>query len=394
MKQRLLFVIDSLNVGGAEKSLLTLLSVLDYRRFEADVQLFGYGGALEAMLPKEAHLLPPLPLTRFLHLPRWRQIATLRLSRLAAGWRYSRSVSRPGLNHADRARLYLECFAKHIADDATAYDAAIAYGQNLPTLHVADKVKAKKKFAWVNVSYNPAGENVSYYAARYALVDNVVTVSPSAKAAFLKTFPQFSEKTVVIRDMLDDATIEHLSTANCSTHLATDKPALLTMARLKIEQKGYDISLEACRLLKERGLSFRWYALGEGPARAEMERYIRAHHLEDCFILLGAFPNPYPILRQCRLYVQTSRYEGFGLSIAEARILNKPVVTTEFDAVYAQMVPGENGLVVPQDPVAVADAVERLLSDADLYLHIVGYLKQEKKGNTEEIEKFYNLLQE
>ena len=110
-------------------------------------------------------------------------------------------------------------------------------------------------------------------------------------------------------------------------------------------------------------------------------------------MFLGVTPNPYPYFKNCTLYVQTSRHEGYGLSIAEARLLNRPVVTTEFDAVWAQMVQGENGLVVPQDPVAVADAIERLLNDHLLYNHIVAYQQQEKKGNIEEIEKFYQLIE-
>lgn len=65
---------------------------------------------------------------------------------------------------------------------------------------------------------------------------------------------------------------------------------------------------------------------------------------------------------------------------AEARIFNKPVVTTEFEAVWQQLVQGKNGLVVPQDHVAVADAIERLLTDKPLYDSIVACLEQEKKG--------------
>lgn len=124
-----------------------------------------------------------------------------------------------------------------------------------------------------------------------------------------------------------------------------------------------------------------------------MEKYIAENHLEDTFILLGTTPNPYPYIKDATLYVQTSRHEGYGLSIAEARILNTPVVTTEFDAVYNQMVHGKNGLVVPQDPTAVADAVEQLLTDKEAYNSIVAYQQQEKKGNSEEIEKFYVLVQ-
>jgi glycosyltransferase involved in cell wall biosynthesis len=123
-----------------------------------------------------------------------------------------------------------------------------------------------------------------------------------------------------------------------------------------------------------------------------MEAFIEQHQLQDHFFLLGTTPNPYPYFKACDIYVQTSRFEGFGLSIAEARLLNRPVVTTEFEAVYNQMIPGENGLVTAIDPHAVADAIERLLSDRKLYDHIVSFQQQEKKGNPEEINKFYALI--
>lgn len=390
-KKHLLFVIDSLGVGGAEKSLLTFLSVLDYSRFDVDLQLFGYGGILEQYLPKEVKLLPPLTLTR--RLQRYPFYLLYNTTLLWSRIRFSVSIKKKGLRPQDITRLFWKNFSNHI-DFTKEYDVSIAYGQNLPSVYVSQRTLAKKKLAWVNGEYAPTGFNFSFYKSCYQQIDNIVTVSQSANIKLLETYPDFQPKTTVIMDMVDGRVIEQMSMAECGIKIEKDVPFLLTMARLNKPQKGYDMALETCRILKERGVNFRWYALGEGPYRSEMEQYIKEHKLEDTFILLGALPNPYPILRQCTLYVQTSRHEGFGLSIAEARILNKPVVTTEFDAVYAQMVPGENGLVVPQDPVAVADAVERLLSDADLYQHIVGYLKQEKKGNTEEIEKFYNLLQE
>ena len=116
------------------------------------------------------------------------------------------------------------------------------------------------------------------------------------------------------------------------------------------------------------------------------------HHLEDVFIFLGTTSNPYPYIKDCSIYVQTSRHEGYGLSIAEARILNRPVVTTEFDSVWNQMVNGKNGIVVPIDSVAVADAIQRLLDDRQLYNSIMAFQMQEKKGNTEKISSFYQLI--
>ena len=60
-KKKLLFVIDSLGIGGAEKSLVTLLNLMDYTQCEVHLQTFASGGEFEQLLPKEVCLLPPLP---------------------------------------------------------------------------------------------------------------------------------------------------------------------------------------------------------------------------------------------------------------------------------------------------------------------------------------------
>ena len=75
-------------------------------------------------------------------------------------------------------------------------------------------------------------------------------------------------------------------------------------------------------------------------------------------------------------------------------MLNKPVVTTCFDAVYSQMVQGKNGLVMEMNSASIAEGVERLIREPQLKLAIIDYLKQEKKGNVEEIKRFYDLLKE
>ena len=87
---------------------------------------------------------------------------------------------------------------------------------------------------------------------------------------------------------------------------------------------------------------------------------------------------------------QTSKFEGYGLAIAEARMLNKPVVTTCFDAVYNQMIQEKNGLVTDMNGASIADGIERLIQHPNLKSEIIEYLKKEKKGNVEEIKRFYD----
>ena len=386
-KKKLLFVIDSLNCAGAEKSLVTLLSLIDYTKYSVDLQLFSYGGEFEVFLPKEVNLLEPLAYTKYLEgkLP-------FTFKQFCSRIKYSISLRLCPNTHAAKARMYWKHISPCIEINPNQYDCAIAYAQCIPTFYVIDKVNAKKKLGWVNCIFHLEGIEKAYQERFYQSLDYIVTVSDSSYQHFTQVYPALKDKMEIIKDIVNPQFIEEMANFESSLMKEKETTKLLTVARLNKPQKGYDISLEACKLLKERGLDFKWYAIGRGEYRDEMIQFIEENHLQDTFILLGTTPNPYPTIKDCTLYVQTSRHEGFGLSIAEARILNRPVVTTEFDAVYNQMVQGKNGIVVPQDPIAVADAIERVLKDKELYDSIVAYQKQEKKGNTEEIEKFYELI--
>lgn len=393
-KRKILFVIESLGAAGAEKSLVTFLSVLDKTKYEIDLQLFSYGGEFERYLPSEVNLLSPLEYTQFANKSIIKQFIAFDIKKLFARWHFSFSIRKKNLFHKDRARLFWRDVSSCIPETSQRYDIAVAYAQDLPTLYVVDKVHADNKFAWVNVRYTPEGVNYDYYKHYYSQINHIIAVSQSAYEEFAEVYPCYKDKMIVIKDMLDADLINKLSIEKQEIEYDEGIPALLTVARLNKPQKGYDICLEACRTLKDRNIKFKWYAIGCGDYLAEMELFIAKHHIEDYFVFLGTTPNPYPYIKNCTLYVQTSRHEGFGLSIAEARILNRPVVTTEFDAVWNQMVQGENGLVVSQDPVAVADAIEKLLYDKNLYNKIISYQKKEKKGNTEEIDIFYKLVDE
>lgn len=393
MKKKSLFiVIESLIAAGAEKSLISFLSVLDYSRFEVDLQLFRYGGEFERYIPKEVHLLQPFDYTKFLEKGFLSQLTSFEFKKIWARLMYSLSIRKGTTFHMDKARLYYKYVFPCLSKNTKRYDVAIGYAQGLPTFYVAEKVDADVRLSWVNVSYQLSGINREFQRQFYNKIDHIILVSDSAYEVFKTVYPEFILKMSVIWDIQNAVLIKQLSEERPEWVLAKDIPCILTIARLNKTQKGYDISLKACKILRDRGLKFKWYAIGRGAYKEEMERFIKENHLEDSFILLGTTSNPYPYIKRATLYVQTSRHEGYGLSIAEARILNTPVVTTEFDAVYNQMVQGKNGLVVPQDPMAVAEAIEKLLTDKDLYHSILEYQKKEKKGNSEEIFKFYNLI--
>lgn len=397
MKKRILFVIDSLICAGAEKSLTTLLSLIDYSKYDVDLQLFKYGGEFEKYLNENVNLLPPFQYTTFIEKPVSKQllglihIKNIRMFLMRVLYSILLRINQ-NLNNIMIARIYWQTIGNCIEKSSVKYDYAIAYAQGVPTFYVIDKIHAKKKFGWVNVSYKLNGKEKEFQSKYYQKLDRIITVSDSAFNAFSEVFPTLKKNMTTIWDITDYNFIFNMSQKGKSYTDGYTGKRILTVARLNKHQKGYDIALKACKILKEKRIDFRWYAIGKGPYKEEMEEYIKDNGLEKHFILLGTTPNPYPFFKDAYLYVQTSRHEGFGLTIAEARLLNIPVVTTEFDAVYNQMVQGKNGIVTQQDPQMVAEAIEKLLNDSNLYQSIKYYLEKEKKGNTEEINKFYDLL--
>lgn len=391
-KKRLLFVIDSLACAGAEKSLVTLLSLIDFDSYDVDLQLFLYGGELESLVPKEVRVLPPFKYTNFASNPLWKTAILFPPSYVLARISYSFRLRIGKVNNITKARLFWESIGSVIPSNPTNYDAAIAYAQGVPTFYVSEKVRAARKFAWVNVSYYLDGVEKKYQMKHYNKMDKVITVSEKTKEIFLQNQLSVEDKLEVIYDINNPELINKMANDGKGYDDNFNGIRILTIGRIA-RQKGYDIALKACAKLKESGISFRWYVLGKGPLENEVREQIQSLKLEKEMVLLGVKSNPYPFIKEADLYVQTSRFEGYGIALAEARMLNTPIVTTRFDAVYSQMIEGKNGITVDMKPEAVAEGIQQLLEYHDLKNKIIAYQKQEKKGNIEEIHKFYQLIE-
>ena len=391
-KTTILFTIDSLSIGGAEKSLVTLLNHIDYDKYSVDLQLFAHGGAFEQFLPKDVNLLPPLSYSLFLKKSIFQQL--LFPCKLFARISYSIRIRRKGLLHADKARIYWQTVGKCIEKSRKTYDVAIGYAQGIPTFYVVEKVQAKKKLAWVNAFFNLKGISKEFNKLFYEKIDIIIVVSDSAFNFFSnEIYPDLSFKMKVFCDLIDVKTISQMASLPTNKTINHTCPIVMTVGRLNKPQKGYDLALEAAKILRDRGVLFHWYAIGEGPYRAEMEQYIVENHLENHFVLLGSVANPYSYIRICDVYVQPSRFEGFGLTIAEAKILNRPVICTSFEACSIHIKDGFNGLISSFEPKDIADKIESLLNNKLLYNSIQSQLKREKIENVDNINLFYKMLE-
>ncbi|WP_313114950.1 glycosyltransferase [Aequorivita sediminis] len=390
-KKKLLFVIESLTLAGSEKSLIALLTNLDSDLYDIDLQLFKYGGELERFLPKYVNLLSPLPYTLFARKSFARNLKSFNIKFIKAKITYSLGLRLQKRNHTEIAKLYWKSVKHAFEVQDMKYDVAIAYAQGVPTFYVMDKIKATKKVTWVNANVQFTNYNKSFQKSYYDRYNYIVPVSKVNQEHFTNIFPDLSKKLWLIQDMIDYVNIGEMANL-FKPEFKKDTFNLLTVSRLEKGMKGLDITIETCRILRDKEIDFHWYILGKGSFRPEIENYIKINKLEKHLTLLGTSANPYPYFKAADLYVQTSRSESFGISIAEARLLNTPVVTTRFDTVFMQMVDGKNGLVADMNAEAVAEAIIKIIDDNELYNSIVEYLKNEPKVNTETIKRFNAMI--
>lgn len=136
----------------------------------------------------------------------------------------------------------------------------------------------------------------------------------------------------------------------------------------------------------------RWYCIGEGNSRKEYESTIKDNKLEKDFILLGSISNPYPYIKCSDIYVQTSRHEGYCLTLAEAKCLCKPIVTTNFIGAYEQIEDGINGFIVVPDEDDIYKNIKYIIDNKEISDSFIEKLKIEQMDKRENVNKLMSFI--
>ena len=144
--------------------------------------------------------------------------------------------------------------------------------------------------------------------------------------------------------------------------------------------------------LKKEGYDVRWYCIGDGSSRKEYENMIKEYKLEKDFILVGSTPNPYPYIKEADIYVQTSRHEGYCLTLSEAKCLNKPIITTNFIGAYEQIEDNYNGLITNCNENEIYEAIKCLIKDKEKRESLINNLINDNLDTTREINKLFNYI--
>lgn len=368
MKKQVLFIIDSLTCGGAEKSLVSLLPLLNQEKYKLYLWTRSPGGAFASLVPKHVHIVnqPEYPI--FDHLKF--KLGGILYSIM---FRWNKFI---GKNEHTAETLW-KCQGWAIKIPKGNWDTVVSYQQGMPTYLVANKFIGCKKIAWVNADIFKAGYNTKFNNQFYQKLDFICPVSDKLHKMMDMRMPEFSEKYITVWDIINPDLTRKLAKESC-VNLRKDNGEYIfvTTGRL-VPPKGYDIAIEAAKILKENGVKFKWYFIGDGPERQKIEHGIKTSELLNHIVLLGLQTNPYKYMEQADVYVQTSKFEGFGMTIAEAKILGKPIVSTNFDVVYNQITHEKNGLIAEMNGKSIADSIYRMITDNELRNSIIEEVNRE-----------------
>ena len=393
--RKILFCLQTMVRGGVEKELITVLKKMDSKLFQCEVLL------LYIQNPEVVSEIPD-----------WVKVTTLNIdSNYYCGSTASMVKARLKYGKIPEAITLME---KRIFGLGTShsnqslngippmemnYDVAVCYHIHSPLMlkYVATKVNATKKIGWIHNDFSQSGYPVQRLKKYLSAYHEFVAVSETVKNEFLDRCPEYCEITSVVHNALDEDEIQKksLDIPENDTYFSDNRVKILTVGRFT-PQKGVDLAIEICRLLREQNANFCWYMIGWGPEEDKYRAMIERYELQDCVTILGERKNPYPYIDQCDVYVQPSRHEAYCMTILEAISLRKPIVCANFAGADEQIRNGETGWIVPVGDIeAFTEKIRFLIENPAERTRLTQNLWKQAKGSDMEkiLSKFGEIRQ-
>ena len=360
--KKTLFMLPSMALGGTEKSLLNLLDTMDPDEHDVTLLLCRKEGALLGQVPQWVKVT---------EVPDYDSISfDLSVSPFILTVRYAKRVRLINacnlfFRHLwfrltkDRTPFYRYVLRKHHFEGQ--YDTAIAYlgPDDSLSAYVLNCISSSEKIQWIHFDVSKYLFHKESCKKLYREFDRINVVSEGAKDALLGILPELSSKTFVVHNVVSEK--KCLELANSGQGFDDDYHGMriITVGRLS-EEKGQDIIPEIAHLLKEQGVDFRWYIIGEGFLEERIREESKKHSVEDCVILTGSKTNPYPYYKEADIYAQTSKHEGFGLTLAEAKVFHLGIVTTPCTGAAEQLNGVDHAYIINRNAKEFAEAIQKI----------------------------------
>ncbi len=312
--KKILFGITSLTLGGAERVLVDLANAL-CDKYEITIFTIYAKGELEKQLSKKLKV-------KSLYNVEYNDLTNIKRSII------------PLKILLNRKNIY----KKYIYDN---YDVEIAFLEGPITRLFSINNKNTKKIAWIHNDITKVfGNGLKSKLKKildkkiYSKYDTIVFVSEDNLKKFNKEYKDIRNKYLepikkeVIYNYIDKENIIKKAEEKNDIVFNKDRINFVTVARL-VEQKGIDRLIEIHSRLIKNGLKHNFYIIGDGPEKEKLEILIKKQKIEETFKLLGKKENPYPYIKKADYFCLLSRFEGYGMVLEEAKILDKPIIITD-----------------------------------------------------------------
>lgn len=351
---KILFFIETLSGGGAEKVLQNLVNNMDKEKFDITVQTV-WREDPEKYLNKNIKYKYIYPCYSKINNYKYRLSVLLKTI-------YPRYIK----DSYDIEVAYLECGATKVISTSTNENA--------------------KKIAWVHCDLSKKISNINEFKRKsvrwYKKFDKVVCVSRDVEKSFKSIYGNEFDTEVIYNAIDDYSIIEKADEATDDYFFDEKSPTIVSVGRLS-KEKRFDRLIEAHKLLLDNGISNNLLIIGEGDERDVLEQIIISSGVQSTVTLAGFKGNPYPYIKKADLLACSSDFEGFSSFVAEGLILGKAIVTTECNGMEELLGNSQYGIITNCDTKALSKGIERLLADS--------ILKEEYERNATERAKSFSI---
>lgn len=383
MKKKILFIISNFESGGVSKSMSSLLNVVDTSLYDVDCFVLNPTGVFLSSIPSSITMISdertsllfskfPQNLI-FLAKKGWFWDVFIRV--LAAffmlfnkgigGWLLSR-------------RIY---------KIPKQYDLAVDYNGQHQLYYLIDYVKATRKVTFFHSDYEKWPYYYSMDRKYFPLVDQIFTISDTCVAALQEYFPKEASKIELFENISSLELINELG----SVPMNMGFNSIVTVGHLT-KLKGTLLALEVAEILKNNGIEFQWYFVGQDSKDYDYAQIVKSKGLNEHIHFVGVTTNPYPYIKNATIMVHLSSFEGKSIALDEAKLLAKPIVVTNFSTVNDQFQNGYNASIVSFNAHEIAETLLELVNTPSLQQQYSQNLRNDCKDNSHEIQKLYHLI--
>lgn len=349
-KKKILIRIGSLRHGGAEKVLINFLKNLPKDKYEVDLLINLYTGMYIQEVPSWVKLH---------YLLKGEMITTNRPHEIP--------VKAFRVLYQKMFLMFPSLLYKFILKNKK-YDVEIAAIHGMYKEILSSPQKDSKKIVWVQNDIFNLKEYTPEIIRQFFNFDKILVISNKLKEEMQKLARNEKEKQAVVKIFNPIDSQDTLRKAEVEINdypFSKDLPTFVTIGTV-YPQKGYDRLLDVHKKLMDEGLKHQIIIIGDGFDFENIHAKLNQLGLQDTVKMLGFRSNPYPYLKTSDFYVMSSRHEGFPTIIAEALILNKPVVSTDVSGIKDLLQDGKLGLITANSEDGIYKGMKQFLIHPEL----------------------------